>query len=106
MAAHAAERRDRRVAAGAARPGHRPGDERHPPAAPRAVDDPIAGPRGQRVARNARPPLRHLVGHTPPEYLTRWRMDLAAQRLRDTDDTVAPIADAVRRRTRSGRSAA
>jgi AraC-like DNA-binding protein len=25
-------------------------------------------------------------------YLTRWRMDLAAQRLRDTDDTVGAIA--------------
>lgn len=37
----------------------------------------------------------HLVGETPPEYLTRWRMDLAAQRLRDTDDTVAAIADTV-----------
>ena len=37
----------------------------------------------------------HLVGETPPEYLTRWRMDLAAQRLRDTDDTVAVIAAAV-----------
>jgi AraC-like DNA-binding protein len=37
----------------------------------------------------------HLVGETPPEYLTRWRMDLAAQRLRDSDDTVAVIAGAV-----------
>src|SRR5256714_3585819 len=37
----------------------------------------------------------HLVGETPPEYLTRWRMDLAAQWLRDTDDTVAAIAAAV-----------
>jgi AraC-like DNA-binding protein len=37
----------------------------------------------------------HLVGETPPEYLTRWRMGLAAQRLRDTDDTVAAIAAAV-----------
>lgn len=37
----------------------------------------------------------HLVGETPPEYLTRWRMDLAAQRLRDTDDTLAAIAAAV-----------
>jgi AraC-like DNA-binding protein len=37
----------------------------------------------------------HLVGETPPEYLTRWRMDLAAQQLRDTDDTVAAIAAAV-----------
>jgi AraC-like DNA-binding protein len=32
------------------------------------------------------------VGQTPAAYLTRWRMDLAAQRLRDTDDTVAAIA--------------
>src|SRR4051794_6962476 len=37
----------------------------------------------------------HLVGERPPEYLTRWRMDLAAQRLRDTDDTVAAIAAAI-----------
>src|SRR5438067_57185 len=37
----------------------------------------------------------HLVGETPPDYLTRWRMDLAAQRLRDTDDTVAAIAAAI-----------
>ena len=37
----------------------------------------------------------HLVGETPAEYLTRWRMDLAAQQLRDTDDTVAAIAAAV-----------
>jgi AraC-like DNA-binding protein len=32
------------------------------------------------------------VGATPAAYLTRWRMDLAAQRLRDTDDTVGTIA--------------
>jgi AraC-like DNA-binding protein len=32
------------------------------------------------------------VGDTPAAYLTRWRMDLAAQRLRDTDDTVGAIA--------------
>jgi AraC-like DNA-binding protein len=31
------------------------------------------------------------VGETPAAYLTRWRMDLAAQRLRDTDDTVGVI---------------
>jgi AraC-like DNA-binding protein len=37
----------------------------------------------------------HLVGETPPEYLTRWRMDLAAQRLRDTEDTIGAIAAAV-----------
>jgi AraC-like DNA-binding protein len=32
------------------------------------------------------------VGDTPAAYLTRWRMDLAAQRLRDTDETVGVIA--------------
>jgi AraC-like DNA-binding protein len=32
------------------------------------------------------------VGETPLGYLTRWRMDVAAQRLRDTDDTIAAIA--------------
>ena len=37
----------------------------------------------------------HLVGETPPEYLTRWRMDLAARQLRDTEDTVAAVAAAV-----------
>jgi AraC-like DNA-binding protein len=33
-----------------------------------------------------------LVGEPPLGYLTRWRMDLAAKRLRDTDDTLAAIA--------------
>lgn len=33
-----------------------------------------------------------VVGRTPAAYLTRWRMDLAARRLRDTDDTVGVIA--------------
>lgn len=32
------------------------------------------------------------VGDTPAAHLTRWRMDLAAQRLRDSDDTVGVIA--------------
>ena len=32
------------------------------------------------------------VGDTPAAHLTRWRMDLAAQRLRDSDNTVAAIA--------------
>jgi AraC-like DNA-binding protein len=36
-----------------------------------------------------------LVGEPPVAYLTRWRMDLAAQRLRTTDDPVAAIAGAV-----------
>jgi AraC-like DNA-binding protein len=36
-----------------------------------------------------------LVGETPLGYLTRWRMDLAAQRLRDTEDTVAAVAATV-----------
>ena len=35
------------------------------------------------------------VGDTPAAHLTRWRMDLAAQRLRNSDDTVAAIARSV-----------
>ena len=35
------------------------------------------------------------VGNTPAAHLTRWRMDLAAQRLRNSDDTVAAIARSV-----------
>jgi AraC-like DNA-binding protein len=35
------------------------------------------------------------VGDTPAAHLTRWRMDLAAQRLRDSNDTVSAIARAV-----------
>ena len=35
------------------------------------------------------------VGETPAAYLTRWRMDLAARRLRDTDEPVEAIARAV-----------
>jgi AraC-like DNA-binding protein len=33
-----------------------------------------------------------LVGETPQAYLTRWRIDLAARRLRDTTDSVETIA--------------
>jgi AraC-like DNA-binding protein len=36
-----------------------------------------------------------LVGEPPLTYLTRWRMDLAAQRLRETDESVAAIGTAV-----------
>jgi transcriptional regulator GlxA family with amidase domain len=36
-----------------------------------------------------------VVGETPGAYLTRWRMDLAARRLRDTDDSLEQIASAV-----------
>ncbi|MGH3165029.1 MAG: AraC family transcriptional regulator, partial [Trebonia sp.] len=36
-----------------------------------------------------------VVGESPASYLTRWRMDLAALRLRDTDDTLEAIAAAV-----------
>ena len=36
-----------------------------------------------------------IVGETPGAYLTRWRMDLAALRLRDTDDTLETIARSV-----------
>jgi AraC-like DNA-binding protein len=36
-----------------------------------------------------------MVGETPLQYLTRWRMTEAAERLRDGDDTVAAIAERV-----------
>jgi AraC-like DNA-binding protein len=36
-----------------------------------------------------------LVGDTPAAYLTRWRMDLAARRLRDTDDPIEAVAGSV-----------
>jgi AraC-like DNA-binding protein len=36
-----------------------------------------------------------LLGETPAAYLTRWRMDLAALRLRDTDDPLETVAQAV-----------
>ena len=36
-----------------------------------------------------------LVGEPPLAYLTRWRMDLAARRLRDTTDPVETIARSV-----------
>ncbi|WP_067673511.1 AraC family transcriptional regulator [Nocardia miyunensis] len=39
--------------------------------------------------------FRTVAGETPGSYLTRWRMDLAAIRLRDTDDTLEVIARAV-----------
>lgn len=35
------------------------------------------------------------IGESPNGYLTRWRMDLAAVRLRDTDDPVHRIAESV-----------
>lgn len=35
------------------------------------------------------------VGHAPHEYLTLWRMDLAARRLRTTDDALDAVARAV-----------
>ena len=36
-----------------------------------------------------------LVGEPPVSYLTRWRMDVAAKRLRTTDDPVSVIANSV-----------
>ncbi|MFI9379707.1 cupin domain-containing protein [Kutzneria sp. NPDC052558] len=39
--------------------------------------------------------FRAVIGSAPADYLTRWRMDLAATRLRDTDDTLDSIARSV-----------
>jgi AraC-like DNA-binding protein len=45
----------------------------------------------------------HYVGHPPMQYLTNWRMQVAAAQLRSGTDTVASIADSVgtNRRPRS-----
>ena len=37
----------------------------------------------------------HLLGQPPMQYLTRWRMQLASARLRDTDAKHLHIANAV-----------
>ncbi|WP_416567197.1 helix-turn-helix transcriptional regulator [Nocardia testacea] len=39
--------------------------------------------------------FRAVTGTAPAEYLTRWRMDLAAIRLRDSDDSLEAIARSV-----------
>lgn len=39
--------------------------------------------------------FKNKVGTSPMEYLTRWRMTLAAKRIRETDETIATIAPAV-----------
>ncbi|MGW3966557.1 cupin domain-containing protein [Amycolatopsis sp. NPDC005003] len=39
--------------------------------------------------------FRAVLGQTPGAYLTQWRMDLASVRLRDTDEPVESISDAV-----------
>jgi len=39
--------------------------------------------------------FRHLLGESPMQYLTRWRLQMAAQLLRDTDHGMADIAGRV-----------
>jgi AraC-like DNA-binding protein len=39
--------------------------------------------------------FREVVGDTPMEYLTRWRMLLAADRLKDSSDGLATIAQSL-----------
>jgi AraC-like DNA-binding protein len=39
--------------------------------------------------------FREIVGATPMEYLTRWRMLLAANRLKDSSDSLSAIAQSV-----------
>jgi len=39
--------------------------------------------------------FREVIGESPGAYLSRWRMDLAAIRLRDTDDTLDAVAHSV-----------
>ncbi len=39
--------------------------------------------------------FRELLGQPPAQYLTRWRLQLASRHLRDSDDGLARIAEAV-----------
>ena len=63
------------------------------PAAPWTVDSLAAEVNVSRATLARRFVTR--VGETPLAYVTRWRMDVAAQSLRDGGDTVAAIATAV-----------
>ncbi|MCA9645054.1 MAG: helix-turn-helix transcriptional regulator, partial [Myxococcales bacterium] len=36
--------------------------------------------------------FNELLGEAPGQYLTRWRIQLASQRLRDTDESIASVA--------------
>ena len=63
------------------------------PAKPWTVDSlaDVAGVSRATLARR----FATFVGETPTAYLTRWRMDLAARRLRDTNDPVDVVARSV-----------
>ena len=50
--------------------------------------------------------FRKTVGTSPMDYLTHWRMTLAAKRLQDTDATIASIAPALGYKSESAFSAA
>ena len=50
--------------------------------------------------------FKRTVGTSPMDYLTRWRMTLAANRIQDTGDTISSIAPAVGYRSESAFSAA
>ena len=39
--------------------------------------------------------FKHVVGRSPLEYLTGWRMQVAGDRLRTTDNDIATIANEV-----------
>jgi AraC-like DNA-binding protein len=63
------------------------------PAEPWTVDSLAAAVSVSRATLSRR--FTELVGESPLAYVTRWRMDVAAQRLRDTDDTIGAVAERV-----------
>ena len=63
------------------------------PAEPWTVDSLAGAVSVSRATLSRR--FTELVGESPLAYLTRWRMDVAAQRLRDTDDTIGAVAERV-----------
>lgn len=78
--------RDPVVAGALARIHARPGE-------PWSVDSLAADVNVSRATLSRR--FTELVDESPLAYLTRWRMDVAAQQLRDTDITIGAVADRV-----------
>ena len=78
------------------RPGHRPRARRcctSGPPEPWTLERLAAEVHLSRATLARR--FAELVGEPPLTYLTRWRMDLAARRLKDTTDPVETIARSV-----------
>jgi AraC-like DNA-binding protein len=99
----------------AAGPASAPAGSDHPPSWLGALGDELAGAAMARMHEDPARPwttatlarsagvsratltrrFTAVTGESPGAYLTRWRMDLAARQLRDTDDSLAVVARSV-----------